>query len=186
MASAAALWIYCWVWAKVVFPRSISERHRTSLIGSFGLRTLYQPCQNCSAELLRPLSPLVLSHAPAPLCLTLWNPMNCSPTGSSVRGIVQARTLEWVAISSFRGTSWPRDWNCITCVSCISGGFFTAWAVKAAPEWQCVLSILHQLLPYLWLTFHYACAVQFPRITVKNKITQHKISATSSREDKML
>ena len=35
--------------------------------------------------------------------------------GSSVRGISQARMLEWVAISSSRGTSWHRDWTCVSC-----------------------------------------------------------------------
>ena len=38
-------------------------------------------------------------------CLTLCDPMDCSPPGSSVRGILQARTLEWVAMSSSRGSS---------------------------------------------------------------------------------
>ena len=52
--------------------------------------------------------------------------MNCSPPGFSVHGILQARILEWVAISSFRGSSRPRDW---TCISCIAGGFFTACAI---------------------------------------------------------
>ena len=41
----------------------------------------------------------------AHLCLALCDPMKCSPPGSSVQGISQARILEWVAISSFR----PRD-----------------------------------------------------------------------------
>ena len=36
-------------------------------------------------------------------------PMDCSPPGSSVHGIFQARILEWVAISSSRGSSPPRD-----------------------------------------------------------------------------
>ena len=36
----------------------------------------------------------------AQLCPTLCNPMNCSPIGSSVHGILQARILEWVAIMS--------------------------------------------------------------------------------------
>ena len=36
------------------------------------------------------------------LCLTLCNPVDCSPPGSSVRGILQTRMLEWVAISSSR------------------------------------------------------------------------------------
>ena len=39
----------------------------------------------------------------------LCNPRDCSPPGSSVHGISQARILEWVAISFFRGSSWPRD-----------------------------------------------------------------------------
>ena len=53
---------------------------------------------------------------------TLCNPMDCSPPCSSVHGIPQARILEWVAISSSRGSSWPWDW---TCISCLAGGFFT-------------------------------------------------------------
>ena len=40
------------------------------------------------------------------LCLTLCNPMDCHPWGSSIHGFLQARILEWVAISSFRGSSW--------------------------------------------------------------------------------
>ena len=44
-------------------------------------------------------------------CLTLCYPMDCSPPGSSVPGILQARILEWVAISFSRGSSWPKDWT---------------------------------------------------------------------------
>ena len=43
-------------------------------------------------------------------CLTLCNPIDCSPPGSSVPGILQARILEWVAISFSRGSSQPRGW----------------------------------------------------------------------------
>ena len=43
------------------------------------------------------------------LCLTFCGSMDCSPPGSSVHGIFQARLLEWVAISFSRGSSWPRD-----------------------------------------------------------------------------
>ena len=43
------------------------------------------------------------------LCLTLSNPMDCSPQGFSVYGILQARILEWVAIPFSSGSSWPRD-----------------------------------------------------------------------------
>ena len=55
-------------------------------------------------------------------CPTLCDPLVCSPQGSSVRGILQARILEWVAISFSRGSSQPRDQ---TQVSHIAGGFFT-------------------------------------------------------------
>ena len=53
------------------------------------------------------------------------DPMDSSPPGS-VHGILQARILEWVAISFSRGSSQPRDW---TWVSYISGRFFTVWAI---------------------------------------------------------
>ena len=51
----------------------------------------------------------------AQLCPTLCDPMDCSPPGSSVHGISQARMLEWVAIPFSRGCSRPRDrtWSCI-------------------------------------------------------------------------
>ena len=42
-------------------------------------------------------------------CLTLCNPMDCSPPGSSVHVILQDRILEWVALPSSRGSSWPMD-----------------------------------------------------------------------------
>ena len=42
-------------------------------------------------------------------CLTLYDPMDCSPPGSSVHGILQARILEWLAMPSSRGSSPPRD-----------------------------------------------------------------------------
>jgi len=51
-------------------------------------------------------------------CLTLATPMDCSPPGSSVNGILQARILEWVATSFSRGSSQPRN---RTQVSCIAG-----------------------------------------------------------------
>ena len=56
---------------------------------------------------------------------TLCNTLDCSLLGSSLHGILQAITLEWVAISFSRGSSWPRDWTCISCTSCIAGRFFT-------------------------------------------------------------
>ena len=51
--------------------------------------------------------------------LTLCDRIDCSLLGSSAHGISQARRLEWVAISSSRGSSRPRDRTCLSCVSCI-------------------------------------------------------------------
>ena len=57
-------------------------------------------------------------------------PTLCYPMGYTVHGILQARTLEWVAFPASRGSSKPRDW---TQVSCIAGRFFTSWATREAP-----------------------------------------------------
>ena len=52
-------------------------------------------------------------------CLALGDPMDWSPPGSSVHGILQVRILEWVAVFSFRGSSRSKDWTHISYVSCI-------------------------------------------------------------------
>ena len=56
-------------------------------------------------------------------CLTLCNHMDCSPPGSSVRVIFQARILEWVAISNSRGSSLSRDQ---THIFILGSGFLTS------------------------------------------------------------
>ena len=56
--------------------------------------------------------------------LLFWDPTDCSPPGSSVHRIFQARMLEWVAISPSRGSFWPRDQIWVSCVSALAGGFF--------------------------------------------------------------
>ena len=79
---------------------------------------------------LEPLSSLFFACGVLKLlqsCLTVCDPMDCSLSGSSVLGIFQARTLEWVAtISSSRGSSRPRDRTCSSCSSCTAGRIFTA------------------------------------------------------------
>ena len=59
-------------------------------------------------------------------CPTLCT-MNCHPPGCSVHQISQSRILEWVAISSFRGSSWSRD---LIEATCLAGRFFTVWATR--------------------------------------------------------
>ena len=75
---------------------------------------------------------LIVAHCSvAQLCLTLCDPVDCRPPGSSVKGMLQAGILEWVAISSSRGSLGPRDW---THVSCIAGGFFTTESPGSLPS----------------------------------------------------
>ena len=62
-------------------------------------------------------------------CPSLCDPVDCSPPGSSTHGILQARILEWVAISSSRGSSQPRD---RTQVSRIAGRHFNLWTTREA------------------------------------------------------
>ena len=64
------------------------------------------------------------------LHLTLRSPVDHSPPGSTVHGILQARILEWVAISFSRGSFRPRD---KTCISCITGRFFTSEPLVKPP-----------------------------------------------------
>ena len=60
---------------------------------------------------------------------TLCDPMDCSPLGSSIHGILQARILEWVAISFSRGSSRPRDW---IQTFHIAGRCFNLWVTREA------------------------------------------------------
>ena len=56
-----------------------------------------------------PLTFLNVGEVCTQSCLTLCNPMDCSPPGSSVHGILQVRILEWIAMLFLRGSSQPRD-----------------------------------------------------------------------------
>ena len=59
-------------------------------------------------------------------CLTLCDAMDCSLPGSSIHGILQVRILEWIAISSSRGSSRPRDWSFISYI-------YLHWQVGSLP-----------------------------------------------------
>ena len=72
------------------------------------------------------------------LGLTLCDPMECGPPGSSVSGILQARILEWVAVPSSRGSSWARDPTCISNVSFTGRRIpyhCTTWETNLSKEW---------------------------------------------------
>ena len=72
----------------------------------------------------------------AQLCPTLCKPVVCSPLGSSVHGILQARILEWVAMPSSKGSSWPRDWTCVSSISCIGRQILYCCAI-----WEALINI---------------------------------------------
>ena len=65
-------------------------------------------------------------------CRTLCDPMDCSPPGSSVHGISQARMLEWVAMPCSRASSLPRDRTWISCVLCIGSWILYHWVTWEA------------------------------------------------------
>ena len=59
---------------------------------------------------------IIFRSSHACVCPTLWDPLDWSPLGSSVRGISHARILEWVASSFSRGSSWSRDWTHVSSI----------------------------------------------------------------------
>ena len=101
-------------------------------------------------------------------CLTLCDPIDCNLPGSSVHRILQARTLEWVAMPSSRGSSPPRDW---TQVSRIADRLLTVWATRKA---ICIyykvtitislVNIYHHTVKFFFLimkTFKFYCLSSF-------------------------
>ena len=65
---------------------------------------------------------------------SLWPHELYSPSGSSVHGIFLARTMEWVAMPSSRGSSWLRDWTGVSCVSCIGRWVLSHWRHLRNPK----------------------------------------------------
>ena len=72
--------------------------------------------------------------------LTLCHPIKCGLTASSVHGISQARILEWVVISSSRGSSWPTDWTFISCVPLLIRWILYYSATWEAQMWFCTVN----------------------------------------------
>ena len=65
-------------------------------------------------------------------CPTLCDPMDCSPPGSPVHGVLQARVLEWVAMPSSRGSSLSRDQTTSLTPPALAGRFFTTSSTQEA------------------------------------------------------
>ena len=79
------------------------------------------------------------------LCPTLCDPMDY-PRGSSVYEILQARILEWVAFPFSRGSSRPREWTHVSCVSCMGSWVLYHWATWEAPSAVLLLLFSHQVM----------------------------------------
>ena len=129
--------------------------------------------------------------------LTLCHPADCSPPGSSVHGIVQARILEWVTIPFSREFSQPRDQ---TQVSCIVGRFFIFWAIaqthmdnifskkkykyKNSSSWKIVITLGLCLLKfsnfYSQLFIKIAMKSEFLLVLVLTAMTLHPSKVTIS------
>ena len=86
-------------------------------------------------------------------CPTPCDPMDCSPPGSSVPGILQARILEWVAISFSRGSSRPRVWTLISGLSCIVRQILVPPG-KPAGDWNTCNRLTS---PQKWSVWSQAC-----------------------------
>ena len=74
--------------------------------------------------------------------------MDCSPQGSSIHGIFQARILEWVGISFSRGSPQPRDQTHISCLVCIGRQIlyhWAAWETRPSPLFSCLFQIREEL-----------------------------------------
>ena len=85
-----------------------------------GRRRSYCPSQQTLIILIQSyVGFLCMRYKSLQLCLTLCHPMDYSPAGSSVHGILQARILEWVAMAPSKGSSWARDRTHVSYVSCI-------------------------------------------------------------------
>ena len=83
--------------------------------------------------ILPPLSFVCMYDQLLQLCLTLCNPMDCSPPGSSVHGILQAKILEWISMLSSRESSLSRDHTHVSCSSCLAGRLFYLLTLQGSP-----------------------------------------------------
>ena len=112
----------------LIFFRSLTNHYKFFFPQKFSASWRQRLC--CSNSQFYPHC--VCVSTAAQLCPTLWDPMNCNLPGSSVHRIFQARILEWIAISCYKGSSWPRDRTHVSCISCIGRRVLYHWATWEA------------------------------------------------------
>ena len=157
-------------------PPALASNHSLDHQGSPRMNSWPAPCKVAS----------VMSKS-------FCDPMDCSPLDSSHHGILRARILEWVAMLSSRGSSWPRDWTRTSYISCIE-----ADSLPLVPLGELLNELeMNKVLSNLWyLCFWYVMLykkneklkiiiVEISKITVKyhawNVLPQIMLSATDCR-----
>ena len=94
------------------------------------------------------------SHSQSTQCPALCDSTYYSPPGSSVHGIPRARIVEWIAISSSMGSSWPRHWTWVSCIAGLRATFipvlFSWWLLWILE----VTLLILQSPPPLWCKLH--------------------------------
>ena len=99
------------------------------------------------------------------LSLTLCSPMDCHPPSSSAHGVFQAKILEWGVISYPRGSSRPRDWTHVSCISCTGRQVPHHWATREAltsPS-ELLRSTSDAIWPVLYTRPHHPHSCHQPR-----------------------
>ena len=86
-------------------------------------------------------------------CLTLCNPKDSRPSGSSGHGILRTRILEWIAIPFSRGSFQPRDWTQVSYISCIGRQVLNHQLPTSLPSYQQCTRIALSLCPYPHFSF---------------------------------
>ena len=129
-------------------------KHMTLLNSAAGPRALGRPSSFTSLAASSPRRPrmLLLSGAHARSLSQVWLLATlrtvCSPPGSSIHVILQARILEWGASFYSRGSSQPRDQTCVSCVSCFGRQILYHWAMWAPRYTYAPFTELFSLLTY--------------------------------------
>ena len=144
-------------WAKQKFPR-IKRNSKVNLLKRSYLSDLLRiltalsctPYQIWTHSPTLAVFPLLLPQywflVVTKSCPTLYNAIDCRLPGFSVHGTSQARMLEWVAISSSRGSSRPRDW---TWISCVGRQIFYHWKARLSICRPCKYYYLIRCLSFL-------------------------------------
>ena len=110
---------------KRMLENEFPKWHRKKRVGGHCWEQISQTQMLKGAKQAKQMNKLGVKMLVTESCMTLCEPMDYSLPGSSVHGILQARILNWVAMFFSSGSSWPRNRNFISCISCVAGRFFT-------------------------------------------------------------